>query len=879
MWWPTTGQGFGSMVNDAPNVRSIFEQALELGSDAERATFLEDACAAQPDVRERVEALLRAHADAGSFLERPAWDTTPVDLATTPPDGSSMPSDSNVSPAAQSPELSLDFLTPADAPGALGRIDQYEVVEVLGCGGMGIVFKASDTRLNRIVAIKMLAPVLASSPAARQRFIREAQAAAGIRDDHVVTIHGVGETEGLPFLVMEYVAGDSLQQRIDRDGPLPLKEILRIGAQTAAGLAAAHAQGLVHRDVKPANILLQDDVERVKITDFGLARTVDDVSLTQTGAVAGTPQYMSPEQAGGETVDHRTDLFSLGSVLYAMCTGHAPFRASTAMGMLRRVCEDQPESVHSSNSGIPNWLVAIVDTLHRKNPQERFDSATRVAELLSHGLSHVQQPSDVPSPQIPTFVRNERQKLFRTRRWLPAVVAASLVVGGLIITEATGFTDFALTIIRIAQGDGTLVIEIDDPGITVKVDGEAVIITGAGPSEVRVTPGKHKVTFAFGDRTLDEQMVTVSRGGRDVVRITRAGLASPLLPGDSGWKGWPIEAPRPAIAPFDDEQAKEHQQAWASYLGLPVDYVNSIGMKLRLIPPGEFLMGSSIAEVLELQQLAEISGWPDWEIKELAFEVPKRLTRIEHPYYVGACEVTVRNFRTFVEATQYVTTAERTGDGGWANYQGSWSRRPEHIWKSPGAWESLDDQPVVQLSYRDAEAFCKWLSGREGLKYSLPRENQWEMASRAGTTNLYGISDDADSVGEFAWTSANMPPQRFRQPQPVGLKKANPFGLHDMLGNAWEMCSDAHSGYGGRWASRGGCYLNLAIRQRPASRGAANPEIAWDCALSFRVAITGELKALAVKTKDGASKPGSKPPSAVKDAATDEQNSTSSPNN
>ena len=171
-------------------------------------------------------------------------------------------------------------------------------IEIVGRGGMGIVLKAFDPGLHRLVAIKVLSPRLATSAAARRRFLREARAAASVAHEHVVTIHAVDETNGLPYLVMQYVAGRSLQQRIDRDGPLELEAILRIGMQTAAGLAAAHAQGLVHRDVKPANILLENGVERVKITDFGLARAVDDASLTQSGVVAGTPQYMAPEQAG-----------------------------------------------------------------------------------------------------------------------------------------------------------------------------------------------------------------------------------------------------------------------------------------------------------------------------------------------------------------------------------------------------------------------------------------------------------------------------------------------------------------------------------------------------------------------------------------------------
>jgi serine/threonine-protein kinase len=244
---------------------------------------------------------------------------------------------------AAAPEpLALDFLAPSDDPRAVGRLGTYEVVEVIGRGGFGVVLKAIDPSLNRTVAIKVLSPALATSGTARRRFDREARAAAAIPHENIIAIHAVEPGGTLPSIVMQYVPGRSLQQRLDQDGPLELKDLLRIGAQVAAGLAAAHAHGLIHRDIKPSNILLENCLERVKITDFGLARAIDDASLTQSGIVAGTPLYMAPEQARGEPLDGRADLFSLGSVLYAMAAGRPPFRADTTMAVLRRVCEEDP---------------------------------------------------------------------------------------------------------------------------------------------------------------------------------------------------------------------------------------------------------------------------------------------------------------------------------------------------------------------------------------------------------------------------------------------------------------------------------------------------------------------------------------------------------
>lgn len=301
-------------------------------------------------------------------------------------------------PTAWTDSMARQLLSPPSHPEMLGRLGRYEVERLIGSGGMGIVFKAFDTELNRPVAIKVLAPYLAGNGAARKRFSREARAAAAVVHEHVVPIHNV-ESEGeAPFLVMHYVAGESLQQRLDREGPLELCEILRISLQTAAGLAAAHAQGLVHRDVKPSNILLEERVERALLTDFGLARAGDDASLTHTGYHPGTPPYMSPEQARGEAVDTRSDLFSLGSVMYVMCTGRLPFRAETTFGILRRITDTQPRPIREINPVIPEWLANIVTRLHAKSPEQRFHSAGELHELLVGCLAHVQQPQTVPLP-------------------------------------------------------------------------------------------------------------------------------------------------------------------------------------------------------------------------------------------------------------------------------------------------------------------------------------------------------------------------------------------------------------------------------------------------------------------------------------------------
>jgi WD40 repeat protein len=390
--------------------REIFFQALDRDDPAERAAYLDEACAGDAALRQQIEALLQSHAKAGDFLDRPAAQQLAAEG----------------DKAARRPEagVPLDFLAPSQRPCSLGRLGHYEVLEVVGKGGMGVVLRAFDEKLHRVVAIKALLPALATTGSARQRFVREAQAAAAVTHDNVIDIHAVEDAGPVPYLVMQFLDGCTLQERLDRAGPLPLKEVLRIGLQIAAGLAAAHAHGLVHRDVKPANILLENGVQRVKITDFGLARAVDDASLTQSGFIAGTPAYMSPEQANGAKVDHRSDLFSLGSVLYALCAGHAPFRANTTMAVLRRVCEETPRPVHEVNADVPDWLEAVIARLHAKDPAGRFQTAAEVAELLGRHLAHLQQPGTVPLPVGPDSGVSRRQA---RRKRVP--LAAILLLG------------------------------------------------------------------------------------------------------------------------------------------------------------------------------------------------------------------------------------------------------------------------------------------------------------------------------------------------------------------------------------------------------------------------------------------------------------------
>ncbi len=410
--------------------RDIFLALLDLTVPAERARYLDEACAGDPELRAKVERLIHSHEAAGSFLD---LSVDPTRQFVAPDDGSTHAhGEPHGEPHDDDTDDALCFLSPAQRPDSLGRIGHYEVLEVLGRGGFGVVFRAFDDVLQRVVAVKVLAPSMAATSPARKRFLREARSAALIQHENVVRIHETGE-EPLPYLVMEFVPGETLQQRLDRSGPLEVPEVLAIGRQIAAGLEAAHEKGLIHRDIKPSNILIDSGPhQRVTITDFGLARAADDASLTRSGVVAGTPMYMAPEQAKGETLDRRADLFSLGSVLYAILTGHPPFRAPNTPAVLKRVAEDDPRSMREVIPEIPEWLCRIVEKLHAKDPAGRFQTASEVAELLAD--CEMQLETD---KQLTNFSRipgaEPKPRLRRFGRPLHWVAATIVVLAGLFI--------------------------------------------------------------------------------------------------------------------------------------------------------------------------------------------------------------------------------------------------------------------------------------------------------------------------------------------------------------------------------------------------------------------------------------------------------------
>lgn len=291
-----------------------------------------------------------------------------------------------------SPTLSLgkfDFLAPATNPGDLGRLGSYRVLRVLGEGGMGIVFKGEDPLLERPVALKVMKPESAADENSRKRFLMEGKLAASVRHDHVVAIYQVDDTQGVPYLAMEFLEGEPLDRRLKRAGRQPVTEVLRIGREVAEGLAAAHARGLVHRDIKPANIWMErlaGKPDRAKILDFGLARGIGDKAthLTRTGVIMGTPDYMAPEQARGTDLDARCDLFSLGCVLYHAATGQKPFHGDDVMATLLALATEDPLPMRQLNPLIPREVEDQIRALMAKNPNDRPKDARAVVEEFTY---------------------------------------------------------------------------------------------------------------------------------------------------------------------------------------------------------------------------------------------------------------------------------------------------------------------------------------------------------------------------------------------------------------------------------------------------------------------------------------------------------------
>ena len=279
--------------------------------------------------------------------------------------------------------LTTDFLDPPEHEGELGQLGRYRVFSLLGLGGMGQVFRAEDTRLKRTVALKVMNSKFAATPRSRKRFIEEARSMAAVHHDNVATIFEVGQHNKTPFIAIELLQGQTLEQLMAGGREFSFDEIIEMAQQTALGLSAAHERGIVHRDIKPANLWLQTPQQRIKILDFGLALAGTGVDeLSETGSVVGTLGYLAPEQASNEPVDERIDLYSLGVVMYEMCCGKLPHLASNVSTQLVNILASDPVPVRERNPKVPEPLADLITMLLQKDPSDRIPTAMKLHERL-----------------------------------------------------------------------------------------------------------------------------------------------------------------------------------------------------------------------------------------------------------------------------------------------------------------------------------------------------------------------------------------------------------------------------------------------------------------------------------------------------------------
>lgn len=570
-------------------------------------------------------------------------------------------------------------------------LGNYLLLDTLGAGGMGRVFKARHQRLQRIVALKTLNEQSAADHELIERFRREAWAVAQLAHPNIVAAHDADEADGVHFLVMEYVEGPNLSDLVRRRGPLPIEEAVRYTLDAARGLAYAHAQGFVHRDVKPSNLVL-DAGGAVKLLDLGLARAVGPApagELTLAGDVVGTAEYMAPEQAfDTHSVDARADIYGLGATLYRLVTGELMYRAETPLRLIAAHREQPIPMMSTMRDDVPRWLETLYKKMVAKEPADRPQTMDEVVAALEKAR---------PTPR---------------RRARPADVEDSL----------SGVPDF----------------------IEASASGDDLVIVG----DIKQSP----LSNALAAGSVVEPSLSQPRFPPLAALVALAaaiGMIVLLSWRESPGVAAPSRQPRPA-ASADATQALVAQ--WARYLGVAKTETNSLGMRLALIPPGEFV-----------------------HVNDGAGEAGP--VAVHRALYLGVHEVTVAQFRTFVEQTGYQTAAEQSSAA--------------NSWRRPAGLTQSDRHPVVEIAPIDAQAFCNWLSQRESAIYRLPTEDEWEHACRAGYQGAWWFGDFPTQLGRYAWYAEHGQ----RRTHQVGLLEPNPFGLHDLLGNAAEWCAREGSAF------------------------------------------------------------------------------------
>jgi formylglycine-generating enzyme required for sulfatase activity len=675
-------------------------------------------------------------------------------------------------------------------PEAFGR---YRILRELGRGGMGVVYQARHTVMNRQVVIKVISKALLDHPDALGRFRREVQAAAQLSHPKIVAAYDAEQAGDTHFLVMEFVPGRSLAEVLQLKGPLPVAHACHYARQVALGLQHAHERGMVHRDIKPANLMLTPKGQ-VKILDFGLAKVASEhgagKGLTSSGAYMGTPDYSAPEQAtDARKADIRADLYSLGCTLYCLLAGHPPFQEDTAVLTILAHLEKAPLPLPDLRAEVPAGLWAVVARLLAKDPARRYQTPAEVAQALApfcrRGGKAIPAPPGTPKPPgaVPPTTATLSAGAARGARGQAAPARPSPV-------PAPAVPSRDQTAAASAQGN---------------------VWAGLGAAVGRRQGGRQWGVLAGALGCLGLLVLGgLGIGGLAALSLRTAGADSRRTPlPQFGAGADTAAAPGGARPPSLDctgpggltvREVRQAQEAWARYLGRPVEetieVADGVKMTFVLIPPGKFRMGSPADEEgrREDETLHEVT--------------------LTEPFDLGTTEVTQAQYRALA------------GDN------------PSHF---RGA-----DLPVEEVSWEEARDYAARLTKRRGghQVYRLPTEGEWEYACRGGrpSSHPFGVgtgralsSREANFHGDWPYGDAGAGPNLASTCR-VGSYPANALGLFDMHGNVWEWCADWGSPYpagsatnptgpadGSGQVYRGGSWLSLGSVCRAADRDWSAP--------------------------------------------------------
>jgi serine/threonine protein kinase/formylglycine-generating enzyme required for sulfatase activity len=677
-----------------------------------------------------------------------------------------------------------------DAQRLVGQqVDHYRIIKHIARGGMADVYLAEDTNLQRRVAVKVLLELLAIDTQFVQRFQREAQIVAKLEHPNIVQVYGVGKTSlGLPYIAMQYIDGgslrDKLKQLAQRNKLLTTEQALNITRQIALALSVAHQARIVHRDLKPGNVLIRPDGTPV-LVDLGIAVVGGGPKLTQTGGIIGTPQYMSPEQVRGQPLDGRSDLYSLGIILYEMLTGTRPFEAEDSIAVMHQQAYEAPPPLRSLRPDLSLETLAIVETCLKKEPDARFQRADAIIDAIDQALqAEVRHGPNPRATQVLTNLADSellsRLSVVRAPTDLPESTPSSSLP-----TPTTSRRSFPVPIWAIITlftlAAAVVLFTLLQPSGDDESTPAAMIVDTAVPTETAETI------------VIVTQVVIVATV-TDSPTIEPEMTATPTTEAVPAATNTPIATPTTASAET---------------------IVGQDGTAMRLIPEGGFLMGSTSAEVDQAVALCRQN--PDGDScarAEYVSEMPQHSVFIS-AFYMDVTEITNGQYKACVNGGDCNPPASGSGVYSRSNYYDQ---------------AQYANYPVVNVTWFDARDYCIWAGKR------LPTEAEWEKAARGDDGRIFPWGNSFNS------NRTNTQDRGTSAIQPVGQYSngASPYGILDMTGNVWEYVADwfdpdyyasspdqnptgPTSSPTGQRVLRSGSYANFQHYARIANRGAVEP--------------------------------------------------------